>query len=250
MEIDPRLRQKLATYKPDPTAIRSIAGAPVVFLVGIAGAGKNSLLTEILRRYSDIYQFIVSHTTRPPRSNNGVMEQDGVEYYYIDFKTAERMLDAGEYVEANIVHYEDVYGTAIAEIKKIQRQGKIAISDIEVKGVQQYVDLELSVRPIFIIPPSFEVWWERFQGRYEGRIDWRDAFKRMRTALEELDDVRSRGYYYIVVNDDFETTVEMIHHIASGQSAEHTSAKTTAILDKLAIDMATNLDAWQSKYPV
>src|SRR5688500_2742247 len=117
MEIDPRLRQKLTTYKPDPTAIRSIADAPLVFLVGIAGAGKNSLLTEILRRYSDTYQFIVSHTTRPPRSNNGVMEQDGVNYHYIDFTTAERMLDEGEYVEANVVHYEDIYGTSIAEIK-------------------------------------------------------------------------------------------------------------------------------------
>lgn len=249
MEIDQRLRQKLANYTPDPAAIHSIVDAPLVFLVGIAGAGKNSLLGEILRRYPETYQFIVSHTTRKPRSNNGVMEKDGVAYHFIDFATAEQMLDEGAYVEANVVHYEDIYGTAIAEIQKIHQQGKIAISDIEVKGVQQYVDLKLNVRPIFVIPPSFDVWWARFQGRYEGNIDWRDALKRMRTALEELAYVQVRNYYHIVVNDDFDKTVETIHGIAGGQGTKQAGLETAVALDGLAKDMAANLKIWQAEHP-
>ncbi len=249
MEIDQRLRQKIANYKPDPAAILSIADVPLVFLVGITGAGKDSLQAEVLRRYPDTYKFIVSHTTRPPRSNNGVMERDGVDYHYIDFATAERMLDAGAYVEANIVYYKNIYGTAIAEIQEIQKQGKIAMSDIEVQGVHQYVDLGLNVRPIFIIPPSFDVWWKRFQGRYEGKIEWPDAFSRMRAALDELECAQDNDYYNIVINDNFDDTVELINRIGKGQSRER-SESALAVLDRLATDMAAHLKAWRSKHPV
>jgi guanylate kinase len=250
MVIDQSLLQKVSDYRPDPSAIQSISNAPLVFLVGIAGAGKDSLLTEILRRHPNEFQFIVSHTTRKPRSNNGVMEQDGVEYHYIDFATAEHMLDIGAYVEANVVYYQDIYGTAIAEIQNIQQQGKIAISDIEVQGVQQYVDLHMNVRPIFVIPPSFDIWWKRFQGRYGGNINWQDTFRRMKTALEELEDARTHDYYYIVVNDKFDDTVDAIHSIALGQQQKRRSTDALETMARLANDMAIKLEAWQAEHPV
>ncbi|HEX8762778.1 MAG TPA: hypothetical protein VF733_03385 [Candidatus Saccharimonadales bacterium] len=248
MKINDLLLQKVAAYKPDAGKIRSIADTPLVFVVGIAGAGKDTTQRELLKRHSAEYQFIVSHTTRKPRTNNGIQEQDGVDYHFIDLTTAEKMLDEGQYVEANIVHYEDIYGTAISEIQAIKQARKIAISDIEVKGIDQYIQLGLNVKPVFIIPPSFDVWWERFQGRYKGQIDWYDALKRMRTALEELDDAMSRDYYYIVVNDELEKTVESVHRIALGTLTQHRTTVGIETLRKFAADMAKNLESWRAEH--
>src|ERR1039458_2227628 len=85
------LAAKLAAYKPAAATTELIRSTPILLLVGPTGAGKDSLKDKLLA--TGQYHHIVSHTTRPPRINHGIVEQDGREYHFIDMATAEKMLD-------------------------------------------------------------------------------------------------------------------------------------------------------------
>lgn len=220
MEIDATLHQKVDYYKPSQAALDSIRDIPLLFLVGITGAGKNSVKTELLRDYPDHYYYVVSHTTRSPRENDGVLERDGVEYHFIDFATAEKMIDNHEFLEAKIVHFENIYGTSIAEIKKAGAAHKIATTDIDIQGVDEYLKLDLNVKPVFLLPPNYDVWMERLLRRYENDIDKADLLLRMKSALIEIQHAIDDEHYYIVVNDDLDDTVKVVQEIATSSHVE------------------------------
>lgn len=220
MELDERLIEKVANYKPSQEAIAPIRTTPILFVVGITGAGKDTIQHKLVSEHENEYRFIVSHTTRAPRENHGTLEQDGVDYHFVDFTEVDRMLDAGEFVEAKVVHFDNVYGTSIAEIQAAKDENKIAITDIEVKGVKEYVDLGMNVKPVFLLPPSYDVWWERLMARYNGKMLDQDLHKRMQTALMEIEHAVATDYFYIVINDDLEDTVDLVNRIAHGEAVE------------------------------
>jgi guanylate kinase len=212
--MQPPLEQKLADYKPPQKAVELIMKTKIVFLVGIAGAGKNTILTELLK--SPEYEFIVSHTTRQPRANLGVPEEDGIDYHFISLDQTAKMLENEELVEAKIVHGK-VYGTSIKEIENIQRRGKIALTDIDIQGVVEYNAISSGVVPIFVLPPDFETWQQRLEARYgDGSVDTEDLKKRMQTAESELQEALDKDYLEFVVNDDLDRAVNAVKEIAKG----------------------------------
>ncbi|HSX17434.1 MAG TPA: hypothetical protein VLH86_05040 [Patescibacteria group bacterium] len=235
MELSASLKQKVATYKPSPSALDSIRSATLMFMVGITSAGKNALLSRMMAQHPDDYYFLVSHTTRAPRENQGVMERDGVEYYFIDNKEMERKLDNGEMIEAALIHNGWVSGVSIDEIKKAQDQGRVAVSDVEVQGVASYVEYGLNLKPVFVLPPSFEVWKERLLKRYGDRVDdyKNELVSRMESAIREIEHALSVDYFYIVINDDLDETVELVSRIAHGEPIEPHYHKAMAIADHL-----------------
>src|SRR3546814_15708378 len=119
----------LKTYTPSEETKQLVHETPVALLVGISGAGKDTIKHRLLE--TGKYHHIISHTTRQPRENKGVMEQDGVEYHFISLDDAQRMVDTGEYIEGNL-YSGNVYGNSVSEIKKAKQEGRIAITDIDV----------------------------------------------------------------------------------------------------------------------
>lgn len=202
----------LTTYTPSPEKIELVKETPITVLVGISGAGKDTIKHKLLD--SGNYHHIVSHTTRPPRENKGVMEQDGREYHFIDVPTSLDMLEAGEYIEAN-VYSNNVYGTSISEIEKAKQDGIIAIGDIDVHGVANFKRLSDRVIALFILPPNFEEWQRRLLARYgEGGADPVDIAKRMVTAINELEHALIVPYYHFIVNSDLDRAVHAADSIA------------------------------------
>src|SRR5438045_5836424 len=112
--MDKNLAQKLSDYQPDQAATQLIHDTPILLLVGPTGAGKDSVKDKLLN--TGRFHHIISHTTRPPRINHGVVEQDGREYHFIDKAIAEKMLDEHAFIEAKI-YSDNVYGTSVAEIQ-------------------------------------------------------------------------------------------------------------------------------------
>ena len=51
----------------------------LVILSGFSGAGKGTLVRELLRRYPEEYALSVSATTRQPRAG----EKDGTDYFFV-----------------------------------------------------------------------------------------------------------------------------------------------------------------------
>lgn len=209
---DARLDTLIKQYTPGSAARKAVTDAKLVLLVGITGAGKDTLKHHLLKDPS-FYNF-VSHTTRAPRSNNGIMEIDGEDYFFIDKTEAIRMLEDGEFIEAKR-YSSNVYGTAIEGLK--DSSNGVAVNDVEVQGVDEYKRLSADVMAIFILPPSADEWLHRLSKRYEeGTIDKNDMLLRKSTAIEELRYAKQKGYFEFLINDKIEDSVDALKRIVAG----------------------------------
>ena len=224
--MEDNLIQKLTAYKPSQEAIELIKHTKILLLVGPTGAGKGALNAELLK--TNQYYHIVSHTTRPPRINQGIPEEDGLDYHFIDKATAEQMLDKRQFIEAKIIH-GNLYGTSVDEFKAAQRQRKIALTDIDVQGIREYKRLDSKVMAIFLLPPNFLVWQDRLSKRYGDVVDAEDHKNRLRTALNELKEMQDSGYYIAVINDYMTDTYQQISDfIEKGIKPNQTKARKVA----------------------
>jgi len=238
--MDNALAKKLAAYEPDDSVKQLIKETHILLLVGPTGAGKDSLKDKLLE--TGEFHHIVSHTTRKPRINHGVIEQDGREYHFIDKAQAEKMLDKHELIEAKM-YSGNLYGTSVAEIRAANDEGKVAMTDIEVQGVAEYKALDPGVMAVFLLPPDFKTWQERLQRRYGDVVDAEDSRLRLQTALDELKQLLKSDYYVAVINDDLDTVFDQIQAVV--KSKDHTSPndpKARAVAQQLAIDIKAHLD--------
>jgi guanylate kinase len=225
-----RLQRKLADYEPSSKTIDLVRETPIVLLVGVSGAGKDSIKQKLLA--TGQYHHIVSHTTRLPRENRGIPEQDGVDYHFIDLGEAESMLDSGAFVEAKL-YSGNVYGTSAAEIQQARDDSKIAVTDIEVQGIAEYKAMAPNVHAIFILPPSYETWQERLQNRYEGKADTADMERRMQTARAELQEALDKDYFDFVLNENLDEAVKMVDAIAHGSRTDENAEAARALAQRL-----------------
>lgn len=239
--MDDALAQQLSDYQPTEATKQLVKDTPILVLVGPTGAGKDSLKDKLLA--TDQFHHIISHTTRPPRINHGVIEQDGKEYHFIDKATASRMIHDKAFIEAK-VYSDNLYGTSVSEIQAAHDEGKIAMTDIEVQGVAEYKALDPSVMAVFLLPPTFDQWQERLMKRYGDVMDVDDAKLRMQTALNELDELLNTDYYVAVINDDIDEAFNQIETVI--KSDDHTTPDepaARAIAKQLSADIKSHLEA-------
>lgn len=184
----------------------------IVLLVGISGAGKDTIKKQLLMQ-SD-FRDIVSHTTRLPRSNNAVTEINGTDYHFIGADQASAMIDGREFIEVKAVH-STIYGTSVRELQQAKDADKIAITDIDVQGVDEYKQLSRDIIAIFILPPSYDEWRQRLMKRYADQsafeVEWP---KRKESAVKELRRALEVPYYHFIINDELDHTVLVASEIA------------------------------------
>lgn len=206
------LEQMTKGYQPTPETVELVQKSKITLLVGISGAGKDTIKHKLLEKEG--YRDIVSHTTREPRKNNGVMEIDGEDYHFISNETARTMLARQAFIEAKFVHHT-LYGTSANEVQLAHDADKIAVTDIDVQGVDEYKELSRDVVAIFILPPSYAVWRERLRQRYETieafEAEWP---KRRESAIMELEKALFVPYYHFIINDDLDRSVRVVDEIA------------------------------------
>jgi guanylate kinase len=207
-------------YTLTESAKELVKKARIVLLAGIAGAGKDTLKRELLK--NSTFRDIVSHTTRQPRHNNGIFEEDGKDYHFISLTQAAEMINRQEFVEVKYVHGDTIYGTSVAEIEAGITERRISITDVDIQGVAEYKKISPEVVAIFILPPSYEVWRDRLMKRYESQ----EAFdaewpKRRASALKELSHALEVPYYHFIINDDLDRTIKIANDIAQKTDVFH-----------------------------
>lgn len=205
------LENLIANYRPPEQATDVIKHAKIALLVGISGAGKDTIKKKLLQQPD--FSAIVSHTTRKPRHNEGILEQDGIDYHFISQGRAIDMLERGEFVEAKLVH-GTIYGTSVEEVRRASGHG-VALNDIDVQGVAEYKAASDQVIAIFVLPPSYSEWLDRLQRRYASEQEFTAEWPRRReSAIKELTRALELPYYHCLLNDDIGRAVSVAADIA------------------------------------
>ena len=202
----------------------------IALIVGVAAAGKDSILRELAK--TNHYARIITTIPRAPRPG----EVNGVNHYFIDDEQVKENLEQRKYFEAKLVHGR-VYGTTIAELERISRMKKIALGDVDVQGVEEYhAVLGEKLKAIFVIPPDFATWQERWRKR--GDIDNKAEFhRRMLSAEAELDFALRANYYRFVVNDDLVRAAKVTDEIIRGKAKSYKDDFARIMAEKLHDDI-------------
>lgn len=233
------VEQLISNYKPSKEVAELVRSTPIVLLVGITGAGKDTIKRALLQ--DGAFTNFISYTTRSPRSNQGVMEQDGVEYRFVSKDDMGDLLQKGEMIEAKQFS-ANVYGTGAADLREAQSTGKIAVNDIEVQGVREYKKISSNVHAMFILPPSYKEWQARLSSRYGNTDDLEsdNMNLRMETAKEELKEALDAGYFTFVINDEIDRVVEEIKHRVNGEQVSREEEMGRALADELYRTLSTH----------
>jgi guanylate kinase len=211
------------TYEPPLDVRQKLAAVKIVLMVGISGAGKDTIKQQALQ--SPLFRPIISHTTRAPRKNNGVNEVAGADYHFISLDVAATMVAQKQFVEAKYVH-GTIYGTSIAEVLGVNTD-QIAITDVDVQGVAEYIALSDAVVAIFIVPPSYDTWIERLSKRYATNEEFAAEWpKRRASAISELSEALNKPYYHFVINDTIDDSVRAVIDIAQYPTKPRTKDAT------------------------
>ena len=121
-------------------------GILVVFS-GFSGAGKGTVMAELLRRYPEYYALSISATTRQPRVN----EQDGREYFFKTREEFEKMIAKNELIEYAL-YVENYYGTPKAYVEEQLAAGKDVILEIETQGALKVKQMLPDTLFLFVTP--------------------------------------------------------------------------------------------------
>jgi guanylate kinase len=166
-------------------------------VVAPSGAGKTSLVNELLKRDSNI-KLSISYTTRAPRAG----EVDGRDYHFVTREEFEKMIAAGDFLEyANV--YGNYYGTSRRWIEKELAGDHDVLLEIDWQGARQLRALFPHLVGIFILPPSLAELRRRLEAR--GKDAPEAIERRMASAREEISHVLE--FEYIIVNESFETAL-------------------------------------------
>lgn len=175
---------------------------------GFSGAGKGTIMKELLKRHPDTYALSISATTRNPRPG----ETDGVEYFFRTREEFEQMIAEDALIEY-AQYVGNYYGTPKAYVEEQLLAGKNVILEIEIQGALKVKEKFPDTLLLFVTPPSAEELKNRLVGRGTETMDI--VMSRLNRANEEAEGIEQ--YDYLVINDVLEDAVEEVHQIIQNE---------------------------------
>jgi guanylate kinase len=196
----------------------------LIIISSPSGGGKGTLIKEVREMLPEL-GYSCSHTTRPKRFG----EEEGREYFFISEEEFKRRIEAGDFLEYANVHGH-LYGTSLAESRKVFNTGRDLIVEVDVQGALQIMErlTEASVS-IFILPPSFEV----LRARLTSRATEDDAGLRTRLKNSFNEVLEYSKFDYVIVNQDLAMAARQMASIitAERQTTDRQMRAIQGILD-------------------
>jgi guanylate kinase len=205
----------LSEYSLSANAVETLKQTKLVLLTAATATGRNTIINELLR--TGEYHYIISDTTRKPRANNHILEQNGREYWFRSELEVLDDLKAGDFLEAEVIHGQQVSGISIRELQTANASNKIAITDVDIGGIRNIMRLKPDAVPILVLPPSFDEWQRRIIGR--GDMPSAEYKRRLETAARIFTSGLAIQNFNIVVNDAVQQAAIAVHQLATLQSA-------------------------------
>ena len=181
----------------------------LIIISAPSGSGKSTVIHRVMEKVGNL-SFSVSYTTREPRAG----EVHGREYFFVNEREFEAMIEEGEFLEHARVFGKFWYGTNRKQVDSLLDQGHDVIMDIDVQGALQLMEHhDAPHTSIFIVPPDADELKIRLQSR--NREGDTEIQRRLKTAGKEIQAVSA--FDYIVVNDDLDTAVADVSGIVLAQ---------------------------------
>lgn len=175
----------------------------IVILSGVAGAGKDTIKKEIIKRM-DFVESLPSYTSRAPREG----DIPGQTYNFVTKTEFEEMIEKDEFYEYDI-HHNNYYGVPKKLLNEKIKGGKVIIKDVDVNGTENLIKLlknDTKIVTIFLRVPKDEL-----ERRLKERIE-KPSPEEIKLRLNRFDYEESKiGIYdYVLKNNDLEKTVQII----------------------------------------
>ena len=182
----------------------------LVILSGVAGAGKDTIKKELIKRMPNV-ESLPSYTSRPMRPG----DIEGQTYVFVSKQEFEEMISNNDFYEYDI-HHNNYYGTSRKLLNKKIQSGKIIVKDIDVNGTEHLVDLlgkDTRIITIFLRVPKKEL-----KRRLEERVD-KPSMQEVILRLNRFDYEESKIslYDYVIKNNDLEKTIQIIMTIIENE---------------------------------
>jgi len=168
----------------------------------------NLLKKELLKRIPNAVT-LPSFTSRDMRPG----EVEGDHYHFISKEEFEEKIRKGDFYEYDL-HHGNYYGTSRELMNNKIKEGKIIVKDIEVNGTENL--LKILGNDTRIVTIFLKVGKEELKRRLIERGDNIQDIE-VRLGRLEYEEDKIKLYDYVIKNDDFEKTVQVIMTIIENE---------------------------------
>jgi len=179
---------------------------PVLVVTGPSGAGKGTLIRELVARVPAI-EATVSATTRSRRRG----EEDGREYWFLSDGDFSQRVDAGEFLEWVEYVSGHRYGTLRSELDRIAAKGCVPLLELETEGALRVKDKVPGAVTIFISARVDELERRLRERATESTGEIGERIALARRQLEQADD-----FDHVIENDELDRAVDELTQLVSG----------------------------------
>ena len=179
----------------------------MIILSSPSGVGKTTITKKLQQKYQNI-KISISHTTRPPRSN----EINNVDYKFVTKEEFEELIKNKKFYEYAKI-FENYYGTSKKSVDEVLKKNDI-IFDIDWQGTKQLSrNKNLNLIKIFLITDSKAELKKRLLKRDENTKT--EVEKRLNSF--EGDVKHWKDYDFIIINKNLEVCFKQIENIILNQ---------------------------------
>jgi len=180
-------------------------------LIGAQGVGRRTLKQRLLKSDSTRFGSVIPHTSRQLRGD----EVDGDGYWYQPRHDMEREMELNKFLEVG--EFEgNIYGTKFDSIRKVIKQGKMCILDLNPQVLKIIKTSEFMPYIVFVASPPVDILRNMHAlAQQRGKTDRMRTEKDFRNTLEESGKIERKYKQFfdlVIVNDNMDETYNKLRH--------------------------------------
>lgn len=227
-----QFKKIIDNYQPNNEVLQQFKESNFAVIAGPAGAGKDTLREELIKRYPKLYLPILSTTTRPPRA----AETNGQTYHFWEVEAVKNDLDEREFFQAALVHNQQVSCLHVDEVRKL-KPGQWGISILIPTTEEGLRLLKPNIKTIFLIAPTLGSLIERMQS--ERLLDDAEISRRLEAAKNEISYALGAEHYYCLISDTVEHVAQKAHaFLKAGVLDEAADAKAGQTMRQIMLELS------------